>query len=105
MKKSLLLLTVLASFYSVALADASLGGMANAALAPVVGVGKILSDLSIVAGIGLLFGSVVQYRAHRENPTQVRLSTPVFLIIAGAALILLPFIGAITHYAPVMVTS
>jgi len=45
-----------------------------------------------VIGIGFLFGSIVQYRQHRQNPTQVRISTPIFLLIAGIVLLFLPWL-------------
>jgi len=73
--------------------DSSLGGLAQNILGPFSAMGKIMMAVCIVGGVGFILGSVVQYKAHRENPTQVRISTPLLLLILGIALVSLPFLG------------
>lgn len=45
-----------------------------------------------IAGICLMLSSVIQYWQHRRNPLQVRLSTPVFLLVMGIILFSVPYI-------------
>lgn len=55
---------------------------------------SVLADLAYkmcyVLGIALLVGAAIQYRMHRMNPLQVRLSQVFFLIAFGLALIAIP---------------
>lgn len=98
MKKISLAILFLFSFISVSYASNSLGDVANWALGPVNGLGKVLGYMCLIGGIGMILGAFLQYRAHRENPSQVRLSTPVFLLIVGVFLIILPYVGLISGY-------
>jgi intracellular multiplication protein IcmD len=92
----IILLTTIGYCY----AGEGFGQFADNALGPVQGMGRILSDICLVGGIGMLLGAVLQYKAHRDNPSQVRLTTPIFLLVIGIAMVLLPFIGHLTSYHP-----
>lgn len=81
----------------------SLGDMANWAMGPVNGLGKIFGYICLIGGIGMILGSFLQYRAHRENPSQIRLSTPIFLMVVGLVLIVLPFIGVLVGYKDALI--
>ena len=48
--------------------------------------------VSYVAGIGFALGGVIQFKAHKDNPTQVPLSKPIVLLAVGACLLFLPTI-------------
>lgn len=99
-------LILLVFFINTALADAiSLGDAANWLMGPVNGLGKVFGYMCLIGGIGMILGAFLQYRAHRENPSQVRLSTPVFLLIVGIILIILPYIGLLSGYTHAMIYS
>ncbi len=72
----------------------SLGELAGNILIPTTGLGNLVVLASYVAGVGLILGAILQYRAHRENPQQIRLSTPVALLILGLALIIIPWLSS-----------
>ena len=76
----------------------SVGDMADWVMGPINGLGKVFGYICLIGGIGMILGSFLQYKAHRENPSQVRLTTPVFLFIMGVLLILLPFVGVLVGY-------
>ena len=82
----------------------SLGQLAEATAEPINMLTKIFEDVSLVAGICFIVGALLQYRAHRINPSQVRLGAPIFLLILGVVLILLPFVGNLTSFHPAMVS-
>jgi hypothetical protein len=79
-------------------------GFAKAALAVDVSqaVNNILGPLSAFTdsfykicyalGIILIVGSGIQYRMHRKNPMQIRLSNVIFLLIVGIVVVCLPFL-------------
>ena len=60
---------------------------------PIAGLGYTMNALSFIVGVGFILGSYIQYQAHRDNPQQVRVSTPIFLLCAGLFLIILPMLS------------
>jgi hypothetical protein len=82
----------------------SIGSFANELMGPAKLLTKVFEDVALVAGVGFLFAALVQYKAHRENPSQVRLSKPVSYVFFGVVLILFPFVGYLTTYHPAMVS-
>lgn len=74
------------------------------ALAAVSGIGEIASNItgnlkavaklitagSYVAGMAFAVGAVAKFKQHKDNPTQIPLSTPIVLLFVGIALIFIP---------------
>ena len=48
---------------------------------------SLLRKICLLAGVGLCVGALIQYRQHRQNPMNVRLTTPVWFLIIGLCLI------------------
>jgi intracellular multiplication protein IcmD len=60
----------------------------TAALA-VSGIGSVAANVtSNVANIAV--GAIVKFKAHKDNPTQIPIGTPIALLFVGAALIFIP---------------
>lgn len=57
---------------------------------------QALYNICYIIGAMMLFGAIVQYREHRNNPAQTPFSRPVMLLLLGLLLILLPFIGKLS---------
>lgn len=57
---------------------------------------KTLYNICYIIGAMMLVGSIVQYRDHRNNPSQVPFSRPIILLLLGLLLILLPIIGQLS---------
>ena len=53
-------------------------------------IAKLLSVAAYVAGVGFALAGVLQFKAHKENPTQIPIGTPIALLFVGAALIFVP---------------
>ncbi len=70
----------------------SLGGIAKNLDQPIQGVIGLIQTICLIAGIGLLIGSVIKYMQHRKNPVEVTLGTVFTLLLVGLALIALTFI-------------
>jgi hypothetical protein len=88
--QSLIPVAVLLAFAQNAVAQ-SISEISNNLLGPTVGMAKFMSGVSIVAGIGFLIGSLMQYSEHKKNPQQIRLTTPVLFFILGLLLVGLPY--------------
>lgn len=77
-----------------------LGDLSEGLMAIIAAAAEALSYVFIIGGIAFLIGAVVQYKAHRDNPSQVHLSKPLFYLLFGGALIALPFAQYIVGYNP-----
>lgn len=71
----------------------SLGDIANNLLGPTRGITQLMYGVSYVAGAGMLIMALMQYKAHRDNPSQVRLGTPIAFFIFGLIFVLIPLIS------------
>lgn len=58
------------------------GGLASVA--------KLITAASYVAGMAFAVGAIVKFKAHKDNPTQIPIGTPIALLFVGAALIFVP---------------
>lgn len=52
----------------------------------------IVRFVSIVAGVSMILGSLLQYKKYRQNPVETTLGTVIFTFVVGICLILLSFI-------------
>jgi intracellular multiplication protein IcmD len=50
----------------------------------------VLSDISLIAGVGFVMASFFKFHQHKLNPTQVPLSQGITLLLIGAGLMLFP---------------
>lgn len=75
-----------------------IGGVAGNMMEPVTLFSDFVDTGCLVIGIGFLFASIVKYVEHRRSPLMVPISTVVFLLIAGAILVCLPFLPMFTGY-------
>jgi intracellular multiplication protein IcmD len=55
-------------------------------------VAKLVTAGSYVAGMAFAVGAVAKFKQHKDNPTQIPLSTPIVLLFVGIALIFIPAI-------------
>lgn len=70
----------------------SLGMMAQNTLEPVSAIAQLLYTIFYVIGGMMIAGSGIQYKAYRDNPSQVPINRPVFLLIIGLIFIALPLV-------------
>jgi intracellular multiplication protein IcmD len=59
---------------------------------------KLITAGAYMAGIGFMMASMLKFKAHKDNPTQIPIGTPIALLFIGAALIFLPNIFHIAGY-------
>ena len=89
-----------AYFYtSLALADDdNLGKVASTITSSFSQLAKLITAGAYMAGIGFCMASMLKFKAHKDNPTQIPIGTPIALLFIGAALIFLPNIFKIAGY-------
>lgn len=77
----------------------SLGDLSDRMMLPLSVLTSALYNISLAIGIALLFGALLQYKNHKNNPGQVPLSRPVALLIFGVILIVLPIFAKFSESA------
>lgn len=93
MKKMMLVLLALVSFTvgTAALAAVSgIGGVATQVTSNLAAVARLITGLSYVIGFAMVVAALVKFKAHKDNPTQIPIGTPIALLFVGAALIFIP---------------
>lgn len=89
-------------FYtSLALADTNddnLGKVASTITGSFGQLAKLITAGAYMTGIGFCMASMLKFKAHKDNPTQIPIGTPIALLFIGAALIFLPNIFKIAGY-------
>lgn len=84
------------SYAAVSYADVrTLGDMALQITYSFYGLSKLITAGAYMAGIGFVMASMLKFKAHKDNPTQIPIGTPIALLFVGSALIFLPHIFAI----------
>jgi intracellular multiplication protein IcmD len=53
-------------------------------------IARLITAAAYVAGMAFVIGSIVKFKAHKDNPTQIPIGTPIALLFLGAALIFVP---------------
>lgn len=70
----------------------SLGAAANNMTTSVGFLAQFITSLSYVMGFGFGIGAILKYKAHRDNPSQVTLGTPITLVFISLAFIFMPML-------------
>lgn len=52
--------------------------------------GKLMAATSYLAGFGFAISGIFKFKQHKDNPTQIPVSTPIALLGVGVLLIFLP---------------
>lgn len=73
-----------------AFAGENLGTMASTLTSTFSSVGSAITALSYIAGLGFAIASILQFKQHKENPSQTPIGKPISQILIAAALLFLP---------------
>lgn len=90
-----LYLTVSLGLFNLAIAvnDAkSLGAIVGNVQKSILSIVSLLIIIAYVAGVGFALAGILQFKAHKDNPTQVPLSKPIVFLAVSACLLFLPSI-------------
>lgn len=70
----------------------TLGGMATSITGSFTEVTKLITAGAYLAGLAFAVGAIIQFKAHKDSPTQVPIGKPIALVLIAAALLFLPTI-------------
>lgn len=51
---------------------------------------QLITAASYIAGLGFAVAAILKFKAHKDNPQQITVGTPIALMFVAAALIFLP---------------
>jgi intracellular multiplication protein IcmD len=83
---------IASALLSSAVFAADVSSIATTAITQMNAIAKLLSVASYVAGVGFAMAGILQFKAHKEAPTQTPLSKPVVMLLVAACLLFLPTI-------------
>jgi intracellular multiplication protein IcmD len=75
-----------------AAAGNTIGTMAKSITDTFYNIGKMITGGSYIAGLGFSIGAIMQFKQHKDNPTQITIGKPISLVFIAAALLFLPTI-------------
>ncbi len=85
--------TVFYAGYAGAVTSApSIGSIATNITTSFYGIARLVTAGSYIAGMGFALSSILKFKQHKDNPTQIPIGTPIALLFIAAALIFLPTI-------------
>jgi intracellular multiplication protein IcmD len=73
-----------------AVSGPGVGGMATQVTSQFAALAKLITAGAYVAGMAFIVGAIVKFKAHKDNPTQIPIGTPIALLFIGAALLFIP---------------
>lgn len=71
-------------------AVSGVGSVATTVTGNLAAIARLITAASYVAGMAFAVGAIVKFKAHKDNPTQIPIGTPIALLFVGAALIFIP---------------
>jgi len=81
------------------MSDASgttMGTMASSVTGSFNDLAQLVTGASYVAGTAFAAASILKFKQHKDNPTQIPIGTPIALEAVGAALLFLPTVISTT---------
>lgn len=70
----------------------NVGNMASSITNSFTSLAKLITAGSYLAGLGFSIAAIMKFKAHKDNPTQIPVGTPIALVFIAAALLFLPTI-------------
>lgn len=92
-KKAIRLCIPFSFFYVttvLAASDQTLGTIATTVVTSFEGLAKLITAGAFLTGIGFAMASIFKFKAHKDNPQQIPIGTPIALLFVAAALMFLP---------------
>lgn len=67
-----------------------IGGVAKQVQSNLSNIALLITGGSYVAGMAFGVGAIVKFKAHKDNPQQIPIGTPIALLFVAAALLFIP---------------
>lgn len=71
-------------------AQETLGDVANNLTLSFSFVARFITSLAFILGLGFFVASIMKFKQHKDNPTQIPIGTPIALVFIAASLVFMP---------------
>ena len=89
-KKIAVVLGLSVVFMGSAYATDTISGVATTLQGNFNALAKLVTAGAYLAGLGFAVGSILKFKQHKDNPTQITVGTPVAMLFVAIALLFLP---------------
>lgn len=79
-------------------AGTNLGNMASSIDSGFANITKLITGGCYIAGLAFSVTAILQFKQHKDNPTQVTIGKPIALVFIAAALLFMPSILSVAGY-------
>ncbi len=76
----------------------SLGAISNSVLIGCAALNQLITAGCYIIGMAFGISAILKFKAHKDSPTQMPISTPIVLVFVSASLIFLPLLCQITGH-------
>jgi intracellular multiplication protein IcmD len=76
--------------------DQTLGTMATTIIQSFKGLTKLITAGAYIAGLAFAIGSIMKFKQHKDNPTNIPIGTPIALVFIAGCLLFLPSVLQVT---------
>lgn len=66
------------------------GAMASQLVSNFPNIARLITGASFLAGLGFAFASIMKFKQHKDNPTQIPIGTPIAMLFIAVSLLFLP---------------
>lgn len=84
------------TFVGLAIGASDVGSVAHNVTKSMQNLARLITAVAYVAGLGFAVAAILKFKAHKDNPTQIPVGTPIALLFVSAALVFLPSILGVT---------
>lgn len=67
-----------------------IGELARTIMRSFKSLGKLMVAVAYIAGFGFMVAAIFKFKQHKDNPTQVPMTTPLFQTVIGTVMLFLP---------------
>lgn len=68
----------------------TIGSVASQIILSFENLSRLITASSYIAGLGFSMGAILKFKAHKDNPTQVTVGTPIAMLLVASALLFFP---------------
>lgn len=79
-------------------AGTNIGNMASGISGGFTSITKMVTGGCYIAGLAFAVTAILQFKQHKDNPTQVTIGKPIALVFIAAALLFMPSILSVAGY-------
>lgn len=83
---------------SVCATNVTLGTMASSITSSFKSITRMVTGGCYIAGLAFSVTAILQFKQHKDNPTQVTIGKPIALVFIAAALLFMPSILSVAGY-------